>query len=120
MSRLGLTGAALGTLLPYGILNVGLMIPLACRSLDLPVTSFARAVLPPAFLAAAPAVALAVVIRTFAPPSSLTGVMGASFLVAFAFAAMIWRIGLPPSDRVRYAASLKRLAFPTLRTVAAP
>jgi O-antigen/teichoic acid export membrane protein len=106
--RFGLTGVAVAALVPYAVLNLAVIIPLACRAVDMPVTSLARTALAPALLAAAPAAAGAMILRSLAGPSSMSGVLAVSSAVGLVYAAVYWRLGLRPDDRLRYAASLRR------------
>jgi O-antigen/teichoic acid export membrane protein len=107
--RFGLTGVAFGTLVPYAVLNLAVMIPMACRAVEMRVASLVRAALLPALLAAAPATACAVTLRAFVGPASMSGVLAVSSVVALVYAAVYWRLGLAPDDRIRYTASLRRL-----------
>jgi O-antigen/teichoic acid export membrane protein len=115
ISRLGLGGVAIGALVPYAILNIAVVIPLACRTLGVSLAPFTRVVAGPAILAGVPAAIAALLVRAIVSPSSLLGVLTASFGVASVYGAVYWRLGLPPSDRLRYAASLRRLTFPAMR-----
>jgi hypothetical protein len=82
------------------------------------VVGFARAVAAPAILAAIPAVGAAALIRELAPPSSLLSVMASSLVVTAVFGAVYWRLGLRPSERTRYAASLRRSMAPAIEVPA--
>jgi O-antigen/teichoic acid export membrane protein len=113
--RFGLTGVALASLVPYAVLNLAVMIPLACRAVEIPVASLARAALLPALLAAAPATACAAILLAMVGPASMSGVLAVSSVVACVYAAVYWRLGLRPDDRTRYTASLRRsTAFPAV------
>jgi hypothetical protein len=39
----------------------------------------------------------------------MSGVLAVSSVVALVYAAVYWRLGLAPDDRIRYTASLRRL-----------
>jgi O-antigen/teichoic acid export membrane protein len=118
VGRLGLTGVATGALVPYAVLNLAVMIPMACRSLGMPVVAFAVAVAGPAIVAAVPAVGAAALIRALAPPSSLAGVAASALVVTAVFGSVYWRLGLRPGERTRYAASLRRSMGPAIEALA--
>ena len=108
VSRFGLAGVAVGTLLPYAILNLAVLIPAACRAVDLRVSAFAAAVAGPALVAAAPAAALAALFRSAAFSASLPGLATASVAVGLTYlSAFLW-LGLRAPDRARYLSSLRR------------
>jgi O-antigen/teichoic acid export membrane protein len=106
--RFGLTGVAVAALVPYAVLNLAVVIPMACRAVNMPLGSLVRAALFPALFGAAPAAACAVILRPVAEPSSMSGVLAAASIVVLIYAGVYWRLGLQPDDRIRYAASLRR------------
>lgn len=65
----GLTGVALGTVIASAVVNGGIVVPYACRTLGIPVLAFIRqAVLPP--LLPLPAILLVLPLRTVVHPST--------------------------------------------------
>ncbi len=109
VTRYGLTGVALGTAVPYILLNVGIIMPVASRLVGVPVRAFAVDVCLPTMIASVPALMLATDFRSFmhrrlsggdhrrrAQPSGL--------LYILTFCA----IGLRSADRERYLKSLSR------------
>lgn len=106
--RVGITGAALGTAIPYIILNMGVLVPAACRLVGVPLTSLLRAAVAPAAVAGAVA-ALSTLALRFAPrPESLTMVVAYSSLVGLAYLGAYWFLGIGAADRARYRAALVR------------
>jgi O-antigen/teichoic acid export membrane protein len=111
VSGFGLTGVAVGTFLPYAILNLAVLVPVACRSVNVPPSVFAAAVLLPAFVAAVPAAAAGVIIRTTMTASSLATVVGQLVCVGLVYVVAFLCVGLRPADRTRYIGSLRRVAL---------
>jgi O-antigen/teichoic acid export membrane protein len=101
--RYGLLGVALGTAVPILIANLFVLMPAACRRLDIRVWAFVRATSGPALTAALPAIAVVMVVRaSFAAPTLLAialqgGAVTAAYLLALGL------VGLSRDDRTRYA-----------------
>ena len=110
VTPLGLLGVALGTAVPYVVLNAAIVIPLACRSVDVSPGGFVRTVLSPATVAALPALATAVALRAATTPQSLWGVVGLGSVVGAVYVAAFVGLGLRASDRSRYVGSLRQSA----------
>jgi O-antigen/teichoic acid export membrane protein len=115
--RIGITGAALGTAIPYIILNMGVLVPAACRFLGVPLFSLVRTAAGPPALAAALAALTAFALRAAAPPHTLVTVLGQSGIVVLVYIGAFWFLGLRPLDRSRYRGALMSpLARGVLRT----
>jgi O-antigen/teichoic acid export membrane protein len=110
VGRYGLLGVALGTAFPYVLLNVSVLVPRACRSVQVSPGRLARAVLAPAIVAALPAAGLAVALRASTNPQSLLAVVGLGALVGALYVAAFVGLGLRPADRSRYLGSIWRTA----------
>jgi O-antigen/teichoic acid export membrane protein len=108
--RYGLLGVAVGTALPYVVLNAAVLVPVACRDVSVRVPTFAATVMTPTLVAALPAALVALLVRSAAAPASLTAVMGQSALVATVYLSAFCLLGLRSSDRARYAGSVKQMA----------
>ena len=106
----GLLGVAMGTLVPYAILNVGLLVPVACRSVGVSLRAFAASVTAPAIVAALPAALLAAFLRTASRPESLTAIIVESTLVGTVYVMAFCLLGLRSGDRTRYLGSMRRMA----------
>ena len=120
VSGFGLTGVALGTFLPYAILNLCVLMPIAARAVNVPLRSFASAVLLPALVATVPAATTTFLLRGTTSASSLATVLGQLAIVGLVYlTAFLW-LGLRPADRTRYVGSLKRvtMGMATTRAVA--
>jgi O-antigen/teichoic acid export membrane protein len=116
VSRYGLAGVAFGTALPYAVLNVVVLVPIACRTLHVPLRRFAGLVITPTLVALLPAAAVAVLLRLLTTPTSLVVVLGESALVGIIYVAAFCGFGLRPADRARYVGSVRRAtAGPTPR-----
>jgi O-antigen/teichoic acid export membrane protein len=111
VSRFGLTGVAIGTAVPYAILNIAVLVPVVCRMVNVSLISFAVAVGTPTVVAALPAIAAAAFIRATTTPASLATVIAQSSLVGLIYVVVFCVVGLRASDRARYLGSLRRIAI---------
>ena len=119
VSRYGLMGVALGTALPYVVLNLGVLVPTACGTLKVTLSTFVDAVVKPSLIAVLPAAALAIFLRVTTMPTSFAMVIGQSALVGLVYVAVFCAFGLGPVDRARYVGSVRRGAFSRTPPVAA-
>jgi O-antigen/teichoic acid export membrane protein len=119
VSRYGVMGVALGTALPYAVLNLAVLVPIACRTLKVPLRRFAATVITPSLVALVPAVAFAVLLRTNTTPASFGLVLGQAALVGMVYVAAFCGVGLRPADRARYASSVWHAAVGPTPGVAA-
>jgi O-antigen/teichoic acid export membrane protein len=110
VSRYGLTGVALGTALPYTVLNVAVLVPIACRLLHVPLARFAAVVITPSLLALLPAVAVAVLLRRTLTATSMVMALAEGALVGFVYVAAFCGFGLRAADRARYVGAVRRTA----------
>ena len=108
VSRYGLTGVALGTALPYTVLNVAVLVPIACRMLDVPLGRFAAVVITPSLVALVPAITVAVLLRSTLTPTSLVMALGESSVVGLIYVAAFCGFGLRAADRARYVGAVRR------------
>ena len=106
---LGLVGVALGTVLPYAVLNLFLIVPMACRQVGLATGGFVREVLTPTAIASIPALALAMLLRSVNHPGSLLEVVLHGALIGSTYVLAFGVIGLRAQDRARYVDSLKQM-----------
>jgi O-antigen/teichoic acid export membrane protein len=118
VSRYGLMGVAIGTALPYAVLNITVLVPIACRTLKVPLRRFAAVVITPSLVALFPAVALAGLLRMITTPSSFMLVLGQSAVVGIVYVVVFCGFGLRAADRTRYVDSVRRAAFDTTPRVA--
>jgi O-antigen/teichoic acid export membrane protein len=110
VSTLGLAGVAIGTAVPYVLLNGAVLMPRACRDVGVPFRAFVRAVAGPAAIAAAPAIATALLLRRVAPPESLLGVTALGAAAGAVYVAAFLAFGLGAQDRSRYVRSVRQSA----------
>lgn len=108
--HVGITGVALGTAIPYVIVNMGIMVPAACRLLDVPLVSLVRVAAAPAAVGAAFAALAAIALRVAAPAGSLMMVLGQSGIVALVYVGALWVVGLSREDRARYRAAITEVS----------
>jgi len=109
VSRVGLVGAALGTMIAVVVFNLLVLLPIACRALEVPLFGFVRKAAAPALVASVPAAALALALRMYAAPTSLLAVLLDGGLVSLVYAAAFLMFGLDPADRRRYAQHTRRM-----------
>lgn len=110
VSRVGLMGVALGTAFPYVVLNLGILVPAACRSVRVSLWGFVRATVTPALAGATAAVLVATALRSVAVPASLVAMLGQSAVVVSAYGIAFWFGGLGRADRARYRGALSRVS----------
>jgi O-antigen/teichoic acid export membrane protein len=106
VSRIGLVGAALGTAIPYIILNFGVLVPAACRLVRVPLGTFARIVLGPALAGVGGALVVALPLRLANIPPGLGMIAGQVLLVSTAYLLAFWFAGLERKERERYRGAL--------------
>jgi O-antigen/teichoic acid export membrane protein len=111
VSRYGLTGVAIGTALPYVVLNVLVLVPIACRTVGVSVREFARSVVTPTAVALLPAAAAATLFRTASTPASFAAIIAQGAAVALVYFAAFCVLGLGSVDRERYAGFVRRSAL---------
>jgi O-antigen/teichoic acid export membrane protein len=104
VGRYGILGVAIGTAIPVIAANLFIMLPTACRQLQLPVRDFIRTVAVAPAVGAIMAALIGVGIRSAFPPLSIPvivlegAVVGAMYLVA------VWLFGFDTAVRTRYLA----------------
>jgi len=106
--RYGLAGVALGTALPYAVLNVVVLVPMACRTVNVPLRRFAAVVITPSLVALLPAVSVAVLLRSAVTPASFVIVLGECAVVGLVYVGAFCGFGLRPADRARYVGAVRR------------
>lgn len=106
----GIAGVALGTAIPVVAMNVGVLMPAACRALGTPIRQFVRQVAVPAFAAAVPAAATAAALRWYATPHSAATVVLEGAAAGLVYVAAYGLVGLPAVDRERYLRYIRLLA----------
>ncbi|UCC14679.1 MAG: flippase [Gammaproteobacteria bacterium] len=112
----GLVGAATATLITAGVVEMGVILPVACRHLGIKMRTFLHHALVPGMVGAVSATAVAAALATQSPPDSLTGlVIHGSTAVAVAMPAMLF-VGLSRSERESLSGTIAR--FGRRRSVA--
>ncbi len=107
--RFGITGSALGTMFAVVGFNLLVLVPIACRALQVPVFEFARLVAAPAVIATVPAAIAAWLLRAYAAPTSIGAIVLCGALVGVVYVLAFAGIGLPARDRARYVQYVRRL-----------
>ena len=106
--RLGLTGVAVGTLLPLLVGHWMVMLAAACRAVDLPVRRCLYETTWPAAVAASLGAAVCLAVRWAVPPASATTVVGEMAVVGLGYVISLMTIGFDAETRRVYAAQLRR------------
>jgi O-antigen/teichoic acid export membrane protein len=118
--RFGLIGVAMGTAIPFTLLNVFVLMPAACRVVGLSVAAFVYETVVPTLIALVPAVAISITLRLGGDVASVTMLAVQSVVVGLAYVTTFWSLGLSGRDRARYAASIRQLhgAIPSTPQIA--
>lgn len=106
--RFGLLGVAIGTALPVVVLNATVLLPAACRRIEVGVWAFLRHVGTGPLIAAIPASLLCVALRMFAPPTSLPAVIAEGALVGGLYVLAFATVGVDRDIRALYVAYARR------------
>jgi O-antigen/teichoic acid export membrane protein len=109
--QFGLTGVAAGTAIPFVVLNVFLLMPVACRTIHVPLVLFARVVGLPTLAGVLPAALLATLLRSSGEAGSVAALLAQAALVGVVYVVAVWSIGLTSADRARYMTSIRQVAF---------
>ncbi|MBA2301959.1 MAG: polysaccharide biosynthesis C-terminal domain-containing protein [Acidobacteria bacterium] len=109
IGTVGLPGAAIGTAVPFVLINVFLLIPIACRSVGVPVRRFFRIAVAPTIAGLVPAAAAGLALRSLGAPTTLAILFTQAAIVGVIYLAGFWVIGLSRQDRLQYLASARGL-----------
>ena len=115
---LGIIGVAIGTAVPVVVVNWALLLPAACRSVDMSVWRFTWLVVGPALNGAVPASLVCMAFRMFLPPRSLAAVFVEGAFVGLVYVAAVFSTGLDRDVRLRYLIRLRELLPATRRSFA--
>jgi O-antigen/teichoic acid export membrane protein len=120
--RFGLTGVAVGTAVPFAIINLFVLMPAACRTVGLSIRTFAFETAVPTIVGLVPAIAVSAALRLGGEAASVPVLTVQSVMVGLTYGMAFWAIGLRAGDRVRYAASIRQLftAMPATPRVVTP
>lgn len=105
----GLTGVAIGTAIPYILINVALLMPAACRAVGIPIGEFFRTTLTPSLAGLVPATVVGLALRTSAPPDSVPLLFAQAVAIGLAYLAGFWTVGLSRPERRKYVTCLREL-----------
>jgi O-antigen/teichoic acid export membrane protein len=107
--RYGITGVAVGTALPVLVANLCILLPAACRQVEIGVGTFARLVASPAIVGAVPAVFVAMALRLWWPPESLIATMAEGAVTGAVYLTVVAIGGLDSQVRHRYLGQIRHL-----------
>ena len=119
--RFGILGVAIGTAVPVVLANLAILLPAACRQIDLSLAAFGRAVAIGPLIGAVPAIAVAAALRAAVPPVTLWAIFLEGALVGAIYLAAVCLVGFDRTVRARYLAHLRQvLAVSPLARASAP
>jgi len=111
--RFGLLGVAVGTAVPIAIANLCILLPAACRQVEVPLVRFIGLVVPASIAGAVPAIAVCAAFRVWLPPASLAAILAEGAAVGIVYLAAACRVGFDRSVRTRYLAGARGLLSST-------
>jgi O-antigen/teichoic acid export membrane protein len=104
VGRYGILGVAIGTAVPVILANLFILLPAACRQVQLPVRDFVRTVaVAPAVCGVIAAIA-GVALRSAFPPHSIPGIVLEGAVVGVSYLIAVWLFGFDTAVRTRYLA----------------
>lgn len=107
--RYGIVGVAIGTALPVLVANLCVLMPAACRQMDIGIARFARLVAGPAIVGALPAAFVALALRLSWPPESLMVTIAEGAVTGLVYLIAVLLGGLDRNVRQRYFDHVRRL-----------
>lgn len=102
VGSLGLTGVALGTLVPGAVACFGLILPYAMRVIGVTKTQLIKEVLLPAFVPGFPTIIVLYVLQQAIEPSSLLSIMSVGAIGAFVYLTAYLNMGSSKIERQTY------------------
>ena len=109
----GIAGVAVGTAIPVAVANLGILLPAACRQVNLPVFTFLRLVGRAPVVGAIPAVIVCAASRAGYPDPTLSTILLHCTVASIVYAAALCTVGLQRDVRNRYLAHFRRALQPT-------
>jgi len=106
----GILGVAIGTAVPVIVANAFILLPIACRQVQLALGHFIRTVAVAPAVGASVGVAVGLALRSTVPPQSIAGVVLEGAIVGAAYMIAVWLFGFDRAVRARYL-GLARHAF---------
>jgi O-antigen/teichoic acid export membrane protein len=111
--RYGILGVAMGTAVPVVLANLLILLPAACRQINLSVTAFGHAVATGPLIGAVPAIVAAAVLRTALPPVSLPAIFLEGSIICILYLAAVCMFGFDSAVRARYFGYVQQLLTPS-------
>ena len=99
LPRYGLHGAAIATLIASAVVDVGIILPAACRHVGIRLLDFAMQVILPCLPPLIPALAVARYLETLFPPQSVTTVLLQAFIAGLVFMGTFFLTGMKGEER---------------------
>jgi O-antigen/teichoic acid export membrane protein len=104
VGRYGILGVAIGTAVPVILANLFVLLPVACRQVQLPVRNFVRTVAVAPAIGAVVAALAGIALRSAFPPISLPAVVLEGAVVGVSYLVAVWLFGFDAAVRARYLA----------------
>jgi O-antigen/teichoic acid export membrane protein len=111
--RFGMLGVAIGTAVPIALANLLILLPAACRQVQVPVTRFLRLVLTAPVAGAVPAMAACAALRVWYPPVSLAAIFGEATIVGLVYLIAVCAFGFDRAVRGVYLSYARRMLAST-------
>ena len=108
--RFGMLGVAIGTAVPIFVANLFILMPVACRQVQVPLATFLKAVLAAPVAGALPAIATCVLLRSLYPPHSLPAVAAEGAVTGLMYLMSVCAFGIDREARARYWSFARDLA----------
>jgi len=109
VGKYGMAGVAAGTAVPVAAATLFILVPAACRQVDVTVGRFARLVAVAPTVGAVPAVLTCVALRASLPPASIQAILVEGAVVGLVYAVSVCAFGLEGSVRSRYVGHVREL-----------
>jgi O-antigen/teichoic acid export membrane protein len=106
--KYGIAGVAAGTAIPVVIANLGILLPAACRQVNVPVLTFLRLVGRAPLVATIPTIVVCALWRAMYPEPGLAAIVLQCALAALVYGLALCFVGLERDVRDRYLAHLRR------------
>jgi O-antigen/teichoic acid export membrane protein len=117
VGRYGILGVAIGTAVPVIVANLFILLPAACRQVQVPVRDFTRTVVAAPAACAVIAALAGVGLRSAFPPHSIPGIVLEGAVVGMSYLIAVWLFGFDTAVRARYLAYARHAFVSTLGVV---
>jgi O-antigen/teichoic acid export membrane protein len=117
VGRYGILGVAIGTAVPVIVANLFILLPAACRQVQLSVRDFLRTVAAAPSVCAVIAAVAGVALRSTFPPHSIPAIVLEGAVVGVSYLIAVWLFGFDTAVRARYLSYARHAFVSTLGIV---